>query len=153
MKTNRSRLRRCSVRKGVLRNFAKFTGKRDSGTGVFCEFSEISNNNFFTEHLRVTALNQAINKRLLRQRELKNFIAFKYKHLATKEETSSTIQTTFKRLFGHIVKGNSHFKPIYIYVKRTERIKQRGKINNNIFLKIGNTGWLKPRILKSLKPK
>ena len=47
MKTNRSRLRRCSVRKGVLRNFAKFTGKRDSGTGVFCEFSEISKKNLF----------------------------------------------------------------------------------------------------------
>ena len=41
---------------------------------------------------------------------------------------------------------------LYIYVKRTERIKQRGKINN-IFLKIGNIGCLKPRILKSLKPK
>ena len=97
MKTNRSRLRRCSVRKGVLRNFAKFTGKRDSGTGVFSEFSEISKKTFFIEHLRVTALNQAINKRLLRQRELQNFNAFKYKRLATKEETSSTIQTTFKR--------------------------------------------------------
>ena len=68
----------------------------------------------------MTALNQAINKRLLRQRELKNFNAFKYKHLATKEETSSTIQTTFKRLFGHIVKGNSHFKPIYIYMSKEQ---------------------------------
>ena len=55
-KTSRSSHRRCSVRKGVLRNFAKFTGKhlcqsfffnkvagsglqlyqkRDSGTGTF----------------------------------------------------------------------------------------------------------------------
>ena len=61
--------RRCSVKKGVLRNFAKFTGKhlcqslffnkdaglkqlffkkkkRDHGTGVSCEFCEISKNTF-----------------------------------------------------------------------------------------------------------
>ena len=25
----------CSMKKGVLKNFAKFTVKRDSGTGVF----------------------------------------------------------------------------------------------------------------------
>ena len=43
----------CSVKKNVLRNFAKFTGKhlcqslyRDSGVGVFCEFYEISKNTF-----------------------------------------------------------------------------------------------------------
>ena len=30
-----SSLRRCSVRKGVLINFAKFTGTGHSGTGVF----------------------------------------------------------------------------------------------------------------------
>ena len=29
--------------------------KRDSGTGVFCEFCGISKNTFFTEHLRMTA--------------------------------------------------------------------------------------------------
>ena len=37
---------------GSLRNFAKFTGKhflikRDSGTGIFIEFCEISMNSFF----------------------------------------------------------------------------------------------------------
>ena len=67
---SRSSHRRCSVRKSVLRNFAKFTGKhlcqslffnkvvglrsgtrdsgkRDSGQVFSCEFYEISKNNFF----------------------------------------------------------------------------------------------------------
>ena len=68
--------RRCSLRKGVLRNFAKFTGKhlcqslffnKVAGLGLqlykketlaqvfFCEFCEISKNTFFTEHLWATA--------------------------------------------------------------------------------------------------
>ena len=71
----RSSHRRCSVRKGVLRNFAKFTGncarvsffnrveaeacnfiKQETLAQVFsCEFCEISNNTFFAEHLRATA--------------------------------------------------------------------------------------------------
>ena len=62
---------RCSVRKGVLRNFAKFTGKhlcqsllfnnvpgpcnfikKETLAQVFsCEFCEISKNTFFTEHI------------------------------------------------------------------------------------------------------
>ena len=69
----RSSHRRCSVRKGVFRNFAKFTGKhlcqslffnkvaglacnfikKETLAQVFsCEFCEISKNTFFTEHLR-----------------------------------------------------------------------------------------------------
>ena len=75
----RSSHRRCSVRKGVLRNFAKFTGKhlcqslffnkvaglrpqacnfikKETLAQVFsCEFCEISKNSFLTEHLRATA--------------------------------------------------------------------------------------------------
>ena len=51
------------LRKGVLRNFAKFTGKHlchfikiDTLAQVFsCEFCEISKNTIFTEHLRPTA--------------------------------------------------------------------------------------------------
>ena len=62
--------RKYSVRKGVLRNFAKFTGKhlvqnlffnKVAGLSLvknktlaqvfFCEFCEISKNIFFTEHL------------------------------------------------------------------------------------------------------
>ena len=50
------------MRKDVLRNFTKFTGKRlffiktEALTQVFsCEFCEISKNTFFTEHLRTTA--------------------------------------------------------------------------------------------------
>ena len=66
---------RCSVRKGVLRNITKFTGKhlcqslffnkvseacnfikKEKLAQVFsCEFCEISKNIFFTEHLWTTA--------------------------------------------------------------------------------------------------
>ena len=70
---------RCSVRKGVLRDFAKFTGKHPCQSLFFnkvaglspqacnfikketlahvlsCEFCEISRNTFFTEHLWATA--------------------------------------------------------------------------------------------------
>ena len=64
----RSSHQRCSVRKGVLRNFAKFTGnhlcqslffnfiKKETLTQVFfCDFWEIFKNTFLTEHLRPTA--------------------------------------------------------------------------------------------------
>ena len=73
-KTCRSSHRRCSVRKGVLRNFTKFTGKRlcwfsfliklqalnfikkENLTQVFsCEFCKISKNTFFKEYPRETA--------------------------------------------------------------------------------------------------
>ena len=64
----RSSHRRSSVKKGILGNFAKFTGKRlcqipfltkffkkETLTQVFsCESCEISQNTFFTEHLRTT---------------------------------------------------------------------------------------------------
>ena len=72
--THRSSHRRCFVKKGVLRNLAKFTGKHlyqrhfliklqacnfiktESLAKVFsCEFCEISNKTFFTEDLRETA--------------------------------------------------------------------------------------------------
>ena len=56
---------RCSVRIGVLRNFAKFTGKHLSQSLFFkketlaqvfsCEFCETSKNSFFTEHFLATA--------------------------------------------------------------------------------------------------
>ena len=74
MRIYRSSHRRCSVWIGVLRNFAKFTGKhlcqslffnkvaglrpatllkKEALAQVFsCEFCEISKNTFFTEHLR-----------------------------------------------------------------------------------------------------
>ena len=68
--------RRCSVRKGVLRNFAEVTGKHLSQSLFFnkvaglawnlieketleqvisCDFWEISKNIFFTEHIRMSA--------------------------------------------------------------------------------------------------
>ena len=64
----RSSHQRCSVRKGVLRNFAKFTGKhlcqslffnfikKETLTQMFfCNFCEIFKNTFLTEPLRPTA--------------------------------------------------------------------------------------------------
>ena len=62
----RSSHQRCSIKKGVLRNFARFTGEhrpeacnfiqKETLAQVFsCEFSEISKNIFFTEHLWTTA--------------------------------------------------------------------------------------------------
>ena len=72
----RSSHRRCSVRKYILGNFAKFTGKhlchsvfliklqasklstflKTLGTGVSCQFCEISKNTFFTEHLATASV-------------------------------------------------------------------------------------------------
>ena len=49
---NRSSHQRYSVRKGVLRNFAKFTGEHLCQSLKFCE---ISKNTFFTEHLWASA--------------------------------------------------------------------------------------------------
>ena len=49
----RSNHRRCSVRKGVLRNFAKFIGKHLAQVFSY-EFCEISKNKFFTEYLWAT---------------------------------------------------------------------------------------------------
>ena len=67
MKIRRSH-QKCSVRKGVLRNSEKFTGKYLCQSFVFnkvvkketlalfsCEFCEISKNAFFTDHLWATA--------------------------------------------------------------------------------------------------
>ena len=63
--TYRSSHRRCSIKKGVLRNFTKFTGKhvcqslfikKETLAQVFSrEFCEVSKNTFSTEHLRTTA--------------------------------------------------------------------------------------------------
>ena len=65
---DRSSHRKCSVRKDVLRNFAKFTGNHLRQSLFFnkvagrtleqvfsCRFCEISENTFFTEHLRAIA--------------------------------------------------------------------------------------------------
>ena len=54
---SRSSHRRCSVRKGVLRNLTKFTGKHLYQSLFFnkvasCEFCQIFKNIFFAEHLR-----------------------------------------------------------------------------------------------------
>ena len=57
--TNRSSQRRFSVRKGLIRNFTKFKK-------VFsCEFCEIYQNNFFTEHLWESASVQISDLRAL----------------------------------------------------------------------------------------
>ena len=56
---------RCSIKKDVLKNFTKFTGKvpescnfikKETLAQMFsCEFCEIFKNTFFTEHLWTTA--------------------------------------------------------------------------------------------------
>ena len=48
---HRSSHRRCSIIKGVLRNFSKFTGKRLCQSLFFNKAAKT----FFTEHLRTTA--------------------------------------------------------------------------------------------------
>ena len=71
--TFRSSHQRCSIKKGVMRNYKIFTGKRlyqnlflnkvfknfikkETLVQVFsCGFCEISHNTFLTEHLRTTA--------------------------------------------------------------------------------------------------
>ena len=72
---NRSSHRRGSVKKGVLRNFAKFIGKHlcqslffnevaETLAQVFsCEFCEISKNTFFTKHLWKTASGKILAKK------------------------------------------------------------------------------------------
>ena len=63
---DRSSHRRCSIEKGVLKTFAKFTGKhlcqslffikKETLAKVFsCEFCKIFKNTFFIEHLRASA--------------------------------------------------------------------------------------------------
>ena len=69
----RSSHRRCFVKKGVLRNFAKLTGKhlcqslflnkvkKETLAKVFyCEFCEISKNTFSVEHLQTTASGKVV---------------------------------------------------------------------------------------------
>ena len=76
MKKQRSSQRRCSVKKGVPKNFPNFAGKhlcwslfliklrgfrpatflkRDSNTGVYLSICEIFKNTYFEEYLRMIA--------------------------------------------------------------------------------------------------
>ena len=76
---NRSSHQRCSIMKGILRNFAKFTGKplhhslflnkvadlncimKETLAQVFsCEFCKYSKNTFFTEHLGTTVSKETL---------------------------------------------------------------------------------------------
>ena len=81
LRTERSSHRRFSVKKGVLRNFTKFTGKhlcqsvffnkRETLAQVFsCEFCEISKNIFFREHHRATT---SVLRTLSDNHETRNF--------------------------------------------------------------------------------
>ena len=76
----RSSHQRCSGRKGVLENFAKFAGKRleacnfikkETLTQVFsCECCKISENKFFAEHLRWLLLCFVVFRQQLHLRRL-----------------------------------------------------------------------------------
>ena len=70
---NRSSHLTCSLRKGVLRNFAKFTGKHlcqglyfvkivALAQVFFCKFCKISKNTFFTEHVWAFAFQKSNDK-------------------------------------------------------------------------------------------
>ena len=64
---HRNSRRRCPIKKPVLKSFANFTGnhKRDSSTSVFfCDFCEIFQNIFFTEHFQATASESICNNNL-----------------------------------------------------------------------------------------
>ena len=54
--------RRCSVRKGFLRNLAIFTGKYLCQSLFFNKVANISKNTFFTEHLRRLLLKENTNR-------------------------------------------------------------------------------------------
>ena len=81
----RSSYQRCSIKKGVLRNFTKFTGKhlcqslKTLAQVYSCEFCEISNNTFLTEHVWVTASTHCISKTFTEQ-FLSTWISFRSIH-------------------------------------------------------------------------
>ena len=81
----RSSHQSCSMKKGVLRNFTKFTGKHlcqslETLAQVYsCEFCEISNNTFLTEHVWVTASTHCISKSFTEQ-FLSTWISFRSIH-------------------------------------------------------------------------
>ena len=58
----RSSHQRCSIKKGVLKNFAKFTGIHLCQSVLSCEFWEIFKNTFLTEHIQETASVNYIGK-------------------------------------------------------------------------------------------
>ena len=69
-------VRSCSVKKGPLKNFAKFTGV-SSGTGVSCEFCEILKETFFRKTaavaaFRICTIRDLLNRQLRRER----FVSF-----------------------------------------------------------------------------
>ena len=67
MAGHRSSHRRCSVRKSVLKNFTKFTGKETLAQLFSCEFCEIFKNTLFIEHLWETASKAKLNTTFKRQ--------------------------------------------------------------------------------------
>ena len=85
---NRSSHRRCSLKKAVLRNFTKFTGKhlcqsfffkKETLAQVFpCEFCDISNNTFLHKTPLVAASAEIVIQTILSLQEVYqcHFIAF-----------------------------------------------------------------------------
>ena len=68
-KSTRSNRPEVFYKKGVLKNFAKFTGKhlcRNLFLIKLKAFSKISKNIFFTEHLRMAASNARLNNQILK---------------------------------------------------------------------------------------
>ena len=142
--------RGCSVKKDILRNFVKFTGKhlcqslffnkvarwglqlyykRGFGTGVFCEFCEISKNTFFYRTPLVAASKASKkNQKLLSSFKLSNELR---KHSCSKRQKQSpgcsiknSVLKNFAKLTGkHLrpstLKGYSN-KPTTLFKKRLQ---------------------------------
>ena len=127
----------CSIKKGVLRNFAKFTGKslcqiifsiklqvsglrpatllkKEVLAQVFpCEFCKIFKNTFFTEHVWATAFAHVMNLLLFLILESMNMIVL----ICCKNMTIIFSKSVTNSLFVQIVSyciGKKHLKKYFI---------------------------------------
>ena len=112
---------RCFVRKGVLRNFAKFTGKHLCQASVYnftkketlaqvfsCKFCEIYKNTFCTEHLWATASESWIYaKRKCEPNDLPSWIYFPCLIGFYSENFGGSLQaTSHSKLYQQSVSGH-----------------------------------------------
>ena len=168
----RSSHRKCSVKIGVLKNFAKFTGKhlcqrfffnkvaacnfikKDSQAQAFsCEFWETSKNTFFTQHLQTTAFGRFCDQKLLsaailyKELEILIFIFF---------NSNSSLSNTFSIVIFHLAvywpftwpfplsSLLIYFKCFKNYNDLNEKIEQW--IKNPLVAFIIQYWWIMPRL-------
>ena len=123
---DRSSHQRCSMKKGILRNFTKFTGKhlaynfmkKEILAQVFsCEFFEISKNTFFKEHLDDCFWRDRLQFLLLTWKEYELCI-FWWSQGEQKSINSLKVINTFfyyTKIFTHIHNINSAFTRHYLF--------------------------------------